>query len=139
MRKRTLAALFAAIAAQSAGAHHSAAVYYRLDEQVTLEGVVTRYNLANPHTQIYLTVQGADGTRKEWLAEGGSRTALIRKGWTGDEVKPGDSVRIVGNPSRDGSNAVHWQTVILADGKQLWGDDADQKAADSSTRAEPAR
>src|SRR4051812_47807575 len=113
MRKLPVAALLGAVASQAAWSHHSAAVYYRLDEHVTLEGVVTRYNLANPHTQIYLTVKGADGAEREWLAEGGSRTVLVRKGWTGEEVKPGDRIMIVGNPARDGSNALHWQAVIL--------------------------
>ena len=136
MRKLPFAALVAAIAAHPAWAHHSAAVYYRLDVEITLEGVVTRYNLANPHTQIYLTVRGADGTDKEWVAEGGSRTVLVRKGWTGGEVKPGDKVTIVGNPSRDGSNAIHWQAVTLANGKQLWGDDPDPKPADAEPTPE---
>lgn len=136
--RKPLALLLAAIAAQPVRAHHSAAVYYRLDEQITLEGVVTRYNLANPHTQIYMTVKGVDGAQKEWLAEGGSRTALVRKGWTGEEVKPGERITIVGNPARDGSNAIHWQTVILADGEQLWGDESDSRAAEPSARAEPA-
>src|SRR5262245_48790053 len=125
--RKPFALLLAAIAAQPAWGHHSAAVYYRLDEQITLEGVVTRYNLANPHTQIYITVKGADGTQKEWLAEGGSRTALLRKGWTGEEVKAGERITVVGNPARDGSNAIHWQAVIRSDGQPIWGDDPDAK------------
>jgi DNA/RNA endonuclease YhcR with UshA esterase domain len=113
----------ASAAASPAWAHHSAAVYYLLDKQVTVEGVVTRYELGNPHTRIYLSVKGADGTLREWMAEGGSRTGLLRKGWTGEELKAGDVVKIVGNPSRDGSNVLHWQTLILADGKQLSDED----------------
>jgi len=109
--------------ALSAQAHHSAAVYYQLDKEVTVEGKVTKYTLGNPHARIYFTVKGADGKDQEWMAEGGSRTVLLRKGWTGDEVKPGDVVKIVGNPSRDGSNVLHWQRLVLADGKALWGED----------------
>lgn len=104
-------------------AHHSAAVYYQLDKEITVEGAVTKFTLGNPHARIYLTVRGADGKDQEWMAEGGSRTVLLRKGWTGEEVKPGDVVKIVGHPSRDGSNVLHWQTLFLADGKQLWGED----------------
>jgi hypothetical protein len=119
LRTLPFVALLAAVAPAPAWSHHSAAVYYQLDKEITVEGCVRRFNLGNPHTHIYLTVRGADGTDKEWLAEGGSRTALLRKGWTGEEVKPGDAVKIVGNPSRDGSNVIHWQTLILADGKQF--------------------
>ena len=113
----------AAAAVLPAWAHHSAAVSYLLDKQITVEGVVTRYELGNPHTRIYLTVKGADGTLREWTAEGGSRTGLLRKGWTGEELRAGDVVKIVGNPSRDGSNGIHWQMLILADGKQLSDED----------------
>ncbi|HZF27829.1 MAG TPA: DUF6152 family protein [Gammaproteobacteria bacterium] len=120
-------ALLAVVASAPAWSHHSAAVYYQLDKEITVEGVVTRYTLGNPHTRIYMLVKGADGTEKEWLAEGGSRTVLLRKGWTGDELKPGDVVKIVGNPSRDGSKVIHWQTLILPDGRQLRGEDLDPK------------
>ncbi len=118
-----LATAFALVAATAAHAHHSAASYYQLDKQITVEGVVTHYTLGNPHARIYMKVKGDDGAEQEWMAEGGSRTVLLRLGWTGEEVKPGDVVKIVGNPSRDGSNVVHWQTLILPNGKQLWGED----------------
>lgn len=111
------------VVALPAVAHHSAAVFYQIDKEITVEGVVKSYNLGNPHARIYMTVKGADGKEQEWLAEGGSRTVLLRNGWKGDEVKPGDKVKIVGNPSRDGSNVVHWEKLILEDGKVLWGED----------------
>ena len=104
-------------------AHHSAAVFYQMDKEITVEGVVKTYNLGNPHARIYMTVKGADGKEQEWLAEGGSRTVLLRNGFKGDEVKPGDVVKVVGNPSRDGTNVVHWEKLILSDGKVLWGED----------------
>ena len=83
-------------------AHHSAAVLYHLDQQITVEGVVTSFTLGNPHARIFLTVKAADGTAAEWMAEGGSRTVMLRNGWTGEEVKAGDAIKIIGNPSRDG-------------------------------------
>ena len=122
MRTALLTIVLGALALPAA-AHHSAAVFYQLDKTITVEGVVKSYNLGNPHARIYMTVKGADGKEQEWLAEGGSRTVLLRNGWKGDEVKPGDMVKLVGNPSRDGSNVLHWQKLILADGKELWGED----------------
>ena len=110
-------------------AHHSAAVLYLLDQQITVEGTVTRFTLGNPHARIFLTVKGADGATTEWMAEGGSRTVMLRNGWTGEEVKAGDAVKIIGNPSRDGTNVVHWQRLVLADGKQLWGEDVPEDSA----------
>lgn len=127
---QTTFAMAASLAALSASAHHSPAVLYNLDRQIEIEGVVTRFTLGNPHARIYLIVRNGSSDQ-EWLAEGGSRTVLLRRGWTGDEVTPGESVRIVGNPSRDGSNVVHWLTVQLADGRQLWGEDLDLPALEA--------
>ena len=118
-----IAALAAATVAPLAQAHHSAAVFYFVDKQVTVEGVVKSYTLGNPHARIYMTVKGPNGENQDWMAEGGSRTVLLRNGWTGDEVKPGDHIKIIGNPSRDGSFVVHWQKLVLADAKELWGED----------------
>ena len=84
---------------------------------------MTRFTLGNPHARIFLSVKAADGTSAEWMAEGGSRTVLLRNGWTGDEVKPGDAIKIIGHPSRDGSNVVHWQRLVLPTGAELWGED----------------
>jgi hypothetical protein len=110
-------------------AHHSAAVLYLLDQTITVEGTVTRFTLGNPHARIFLTVKGADGASAEWMAEGGSRTVLLRNGWTGEEVKPGDAIKIIGNPSRDGSNVVHWQRLVLPTGAELWGEDIPEESA----------
>jgi len=130
MKRLLLGALAAAVLALAvpAGAHHSAAVLYHMDRQVTVEGVVTRFTLGNPHARIYMMVENAAGEKAEWMAEGGSRTVLTRNGWTGDEVGPGDAIKIIGNPSRDGSNVVHWQKLVLADGTELWGEDIPEES-----------
>jgi Family of unknown function (DUF6152) len=109
--------------------HHSAAALYHLDQEITVEGTVKRFELGNPHARIFLTVTGADGTAKDWMAEGGSRTVLLRNGWTGDEVKAGDAIKIIGNPSRDGTNVVHWQKLVLPNGQELWGEDIPEESA----------
>ena len=106
-----------------ATAHHSAALLYHLDQDASVEGRVTRFSMGNPHARIYLMVTNEAGEEEEWLAEGGSRTVLLRSGWKGDEIKVGDTVTILGNPSRDGSNLIHWREVILQDGRELYGED----------------
>ena len=95
---------------------------YDLSREITVEGTVTRYELGNPHMRIYLDVDN-DGTTEQWLAEGGSRTQLLRVGWTGDEVKPGDKVTVRGHPSRDGSNLVHMEYLTLPDGTERFTED----------------
>src|SRR6476646_10469814 len=102
-----LAAFAAATVAPLAQAHHSAAVFYFVDKQVTVEGVVKSYTLGNPHARIYMTVKGPNGENQAWLAEGGSRTVLQRNGQSADDVEPGDHIEIIGNPARDVSFVVH--------------------------------
>lgn len=103
-------------------AHHSPAMLYDLSREITVAGVVTEYQLGNPHMRIYLDVDN-EGTTEQWLAEGGSRTQLLRVGWTGNELVPGDEVSIRGHPSRDGSNLIHMEYLTLPDGTERFTED----------------
>jgi len=94
------AALLAAAAATPAGAHHSAAAFDTA-QTVSVEGVVTRYEWANPHVYIWLTAPGADGTLVEWEVEGQPPAVLRRIGWSEDTFKVGDTIQATGNPARN--------------------------------------
>ena len=124
MRMRFLLPALTVALAPFAGvvAHHAPTMLYDLSQEIIVEGTVTRYELGNPHMRIYLEVDN-DGTVEEWLAEGGSRTQLLRAGWTGDEVVPGDKVTVRGHPSRDGSNLVHMEYLTLPDGTERFTED----------------
>jgi hypothetical protein len=113
-----------AVLAAGSEAHHSPAMLYDLSRQITIEGTVTEYRLGNPHLRIYLDV-AIDGNVEKWMAEGGSRTVLLRKGWDGTEVAPGDRVKIEGHPTRDGSKVVHMEYLTLPDGRVLFAEDLD--------------
>lgn len=120
LRALALTAALAPLAA--AMAHHSPAMLYDLSKQVTMHGVVTEFQLGNPHLRIYFDVDN-EGKTEKWMAEGGSRTVLLRNGWDGTEVKPGDEISIRGNPSRDGSRIMHLEYLILPDGTEKFGED----------------
>ena len=105
-------------------AHHSPAMLYDLAMEITVTGVVTAYELGNPHMRIYLDVDN-QGTTEKWLAEGGSRTQLMRVGWTGNELAPGDKVSVRGHPSRAGTKLVHMEYLILPDGTERFAEDID--------------
>ncbi len=135
MHKTLSALLFMAglLALRVTDAHHSPAMLYDLSREITVQGVVTEYQLGNPHLRIYFDVDNK-GTAEKWLAEGGSRTVLLRKGWTGKEVAPGDKITIRGHPARDGSKLVHLEYLILADGKELYAEDLNPNALDERRR-----
>lgn len=116
--------LSAAAIAAVAYAHHSPAMLYDLGKEIEIEGVVTEYRLGNPHLRIYLDVE-SEGSTVQWMAEGGSRTVLLRKGWDGSEVSPGDRITVRGHPTRDGSPVIHMQFVVLPDGTEKFGEDLD--------------
>lgn len=123
----------AALAATTASAHHSAALIYDMTREITVSGTVTEYELGNPHLRIYFDVEN-DGTTEQWMAEGGSRTVLLRKGWDGSEFEPGDRVSVRGHPSRDGSNVVHMEYVLLPDGTERFAEDIDANALEQRRR-----
>ena len=104
-------------------AHHSPAMLYDLSRETAITGVVTEFQLGNPHMRIYFDVDN-NGTKEKWLAEGGSRTQLMRAGWTGMEVKPGDKITIKGHPPRDPTaKLIHMTHVVLPDGTERFTED----------------
>jgi hypothetical protein len=134
MRITTLGVAIGLAAAGAASAHHSPAMLYDLSKEVTVEGTVTEFLLGNPHLRLYFDVQ-ANGTTEKWIAEGGSRTVLMRKGWTENQVKPGDKIAVRGHPARDGSHLVHMEYLTLPGGKQVYSEDFDANAVPRRTRA----
>ena len=105
-------------------AHHAPTMLYDLSMEISVTGVVTEFQLGNPHMRIYLDVDN-NGTIEKWLAEGGSRTQLMRVGWTDNEVKPGDKVIVRGHPPRDASakHLIHMEYLTLPDGTERFAED----------------
>ena len=80
--------------------------------------------MMNPHARIYFDVTTESGDIENWMAEGDAAAVLLRRGWTGDEILPGDFIKITGNPSRDGSPIIEWRSIILPDGTEILGGNA---------------
>ena len=108
MRKRlsnlvTRVALIAPILslhASPARAHHSWAPY-DVTREVTLEGLVTEYKWANPHSYIRLVTAGEEGGSEIWEIELSSAVVIRNRGWSADTIAVGDRVTIYANPSRN--------------------------------------
>ena len=100
-------------------AHHSAPVFYKIDERTTVSGTVTDFRFSNPHAILKLEVVGADGEKQVWTAETTSPSILRRRGWSQTSFKPGDKVKLEGMPSLDGSYLMRITRAFREDGTEI--------------------
>ena len=121
MKSRIPAAFVASacLAAGSAQAHHSFAVYFDSTKDVTITGMVTAFRFTNPHGTIVLEVTDPQGRVSEWRAETNAPVVLQRRGWSRDTIKPGQVVTIEGWPSRDGKPYMRMRRAVDADGRLI--------------------
>ena len=109
--------LVVALAAGAAQAHHSFAAHYDANQQVTLNGTITKVEWTNPHAYFYLDVVDDSGKVVNWAVEGGAPNVLYREGWKPTTLKEGDKVRILGSRAKNGSNQINALSFQLPDGR----------------------
>lgn len=120
MRKYALiAAALGLSVATAAEAHHSFAVYFDPQKNVSVTGKVTAFRFTNPHGLVVLDVTGPDGKVTEWRAETNAPVVLTRRGWTRDAIKPGETITIEGWGSRDGKPYMRLRAAKDANGKLI--------------------
>ena len=84
-------------------AHHSGS-NYDFANTVTLEGTVRQFQWTNPHAIIWVDVDAEQG-QELWAIQMTSPGNLRRSGWTQQSLRPGERVRVVAGPMRDGTHA----------------------------------
>lgn len=110
------AGLVLLLATAPALAHHSFAAEYDRDKPIKLTGTVTKFDLTNPHSWVYIDVKEADGKVVSWGFETASVANLYRRGFRKDTVKPGTVVTIEGFLAKDGTHTGNAQRMTLPDG-----------------------
>lgn len=108
-----------AVVSAVAVAHHSAALFYKLDERVTVSGTVEEFRFANPHAILVFSVTGEDGEVQQWTAETTSPSVLRRRGWNQQSFSPGENVTIEGMPSVDGKYLIRITRAFREDGSEI--------------------
>lgn len=93
-----------AVTATAAYAHHSFAGTYHEDDAVTIEGELVQFLYRNPHAFVHVLADDESGVEQRWAIEWGGIAQLNRSGVDRFTLKPGDTVRITGAPSRSVAN-----------------------------------
>ena len=115
-----LTGIAAAFAVAPAFAHHSFAAEYDSAKPITLKGEVTKVEWMNPHARFYVDVKDEGGKVTNWELELGSPNGLMRRGWTRNSLKPGDTITVDGYMAKDGAHLANARTVALADGRKVF-------------------
>ena len=100
-------------------AHHSFAAEYDGTKPIKVTGTVTKFDMTNPHSWVYLDVKDADGKVVNWGFETASPNALFRRGFKKDFLKPGNAVTIEGFLAKDGSHTGNAQKLLMPDGNTI--------------------
>ena len=98
-------------------AHHSNQGFYLMDETIEVAGIVTSWQLINPHPELVIEITEENGETSEMrvyaLTTGG---VLQKQGWTSESLVAGDRVTVVGHASRSGDASMAGKSIVKPDG-----------------------
>ncbi len=101
-------------------AHHAFSAEFDASQPLELQGVVTKFELINPHAWIHIDVTDPDGEVVRWMIEGGAPNSLIRRGFTTDSLAIGTEILVNGYRAKDGSTRANGKDITFQDGRKLF-------------------
>ncbi len=119
---RAVAAFGAAVllAAVPLSGHHAFSAEFDIEQPLTIEGELVRWEMINPHSWFHIDVEAEDGTVSTWLVEGGSPNELIRQGVNRNTVQVGTFLVVEGYRAKDGTEKAVGRNFVLANGERLF-------------------
>lgn len=124
MKQLALISAFAlSLASLPLWAHHGNAAYDATKE-VTVNGIVTEWIVANPHSLLKFDVTDDKGNVTHWIVESGAASANQARGvrLTRQLLKPGDKVAVTLMPAKNGQPVGRIHRLVLPDGRLMVND-----------------
>ena len=103
----------------SVSAHHAFSAEFDASKPVEVKGVVTKFELVNPHSWLYIDVKNDDGTVTNRGFEFGAPYNLKEKGITKKTLAAGTEIKVSGYKAKNGQNFGYAVTSTLADGRTV--------------------
>ena len=107
-------------AVQPTQAHHAFAAEYDPMKPVTLNGIVTRMEWANPHGWIFMDTKEPDGKVKHWTIETAAPSQLSRHGLKKADFTDGMSAVVKGYQGKNDPALANGRTLVLKDGRSFY-------------------
>jgi hypothetical protein len=101
-------------------AHHAFSAEFDINKPFKLRGILTKWEMINPHSWFHFDVKDESGTMVPWMIEGGSPNQLIKQGVTKNTLATGTEIIIEGYQAKDGTNKGVGRNLVLADGRRLF-------------------
>ena len=101
-------------------AHHSFAAAFDETKPINLQGTVTKVELVNPHSWVWIDVKGADGAVTNWGLEGGPPVNLFRNGVTKASLPVGSTIKIFGYQAKSGESKAVAVFFEYTDGRKVF-------------------
>jgi hypothetical protein len=101
-------------------AHHAFAAAFDENKPVNLQGVVTKVELINPHSWLWLDVKDKDGKVINWGIEGGPPSNLFRNGITKTSLAVGTEIKVFGYRAKSGESKGVGVFVEYLDGRKVF-------------------
>jgi len=124
----SILAVVVSLLCSTAQSHHAFAMHFDPSRTMEIEGIVTDFNLRNPHS--FFTLESLDerGETFVWEVELPSSIMLRRMGIAQSTFSPGDNVSVVVWPNRvEGRNLVYGRAMTAVSGA-VYGEHPDLSA-----------